>query len=333
MPLISRLEKLLPRRQPSATVALGMTLGGTVAAAAFRVVIDPLVDQGMAYTVFLAPAALITFYLGWRWGALASLMGGALGLFLFTMPVGVAPAPFALWGLMVFLIVAALLVATLELARSALIRLQRANDQLKLVSQELSHRIQNIFAIVSGLISLSARDHPEANVYAEGLQARVRALGRAHEFVRPHSPESRDTIAATTLVNLLETLFKPYGGPDGERVSLSGVDAPVDAMAATPLALLFHELATNAMKYGALSRPDGRVEVLTVDDGDLLRLTWTEIGGPSAEQPPDRTGFGSRLVGMSAERQLGGSLSRHWTSQGLRVAISLPRSRLSRQAV
>ena len=97
------------------------------------------------------------------------------------------------------------------------------------------------------------------------------------------------------------------------------------------MALLFHELATNAAKYGALSREDGTVTLDTRRSGDRFILTWTEAGGPALAGPPARTGFGSSLASLSVEGQLGGRLERNWRPDGLQVVADLPATALSRR--
>ena len=104
-----------------------------------------------------------------------------------------------------------------------------------------------------------------------------------------------------------------------------------DDQAATSVALLFHELATNAAKYGALATAAGRVELATRRDDDRFILTWTEIGGPAIEAPPERQGFGSSLASLSVEGQLGGRLHREWAADGLRIVVDLPATALSRR--
>ncbi len=202
----------------------------------------------------------------------------------------------------------------------------------ELLSQELSHRIKNIFAVVSALIALSAREHPEAKTFAAAVRNRIGALARAHEFVRPHSEVSRPTVGDMTLHAFLAALFQPYADDQGRpRVVVQGDDAQFDDQAATSVALLFHELATNAAKYGSLSRADGRVNLDTVRSGDRFILTWTEQGGPVLSGPPDRAGFGTSLASVSVEGQLGGRLERRWAPGGLIVTADLPATALSRR--
>lgn len=206
-----------------------------------------------------------------------------------------------------------------------------AAEQNEILSRELSHRIKNIFAVISGLIGLSARDEPEAKGFAARLVDRIMALGRAHEFARPHSDESRPAFEQTTLATMLADLMQPYQLPGHQRVVIGGDDLEVDDQAATPVALVFHELATNAAKYGALSLSDGQVVLTISKDAEDVLVRWQELGGPPVEGPPTRTGFGSRLAELSVRQQLGGEIDRQWDREGLVVTIRLQADRLLRR--
>lgn len=207
-----------------------------------------------------------------------------------------------------------------------------AAEQNELLSRELSHRIKNIFAVISGLIGISGRREPAMRGFARQLQDRIAALGRAHEFARPHSEQSRPMLGASTLRGLLQEIFKPYPAFDEGRIALTGDDAPIDDRGATPIALVAHELATNAAKYGALSTPEGRVVVEVVRTGPYLKLFWREHDGPAVTSEPAHTGFGTQLADMSIERQLGGVIRREWTPGGLRLEIEVFAERLCREA-
>ena len=210
--------------------------------------------------------------------------------------------------------------------------LKRVVDSKDLLSQELSHRIKNIFAVVSALIALSARQFPEAKDFAAAVRTRINALARAHEFVRPHTDTSRPTVGSMTLHAFLNDLFKPYATLDGRmRVMVSGDDAVFDDQAATSVALLFHELATNAAKYGALSVEGGTITLATRNENDRFILVWEERGGPPVAGKPERAGFGSSLATLSVETQLGGRLERIWAPEGLKVTADLPATALSRR--
>lgn len=210
--------------------------------------------------------------------------------------------------------------------------LKRVVDSKDLLSQELSHRIKNIFAVISALIALSARQFPEAKGFAAAVRTRINALARAHEFVRPHTENSRPTVGTMTLHAFLNDLFKPYASLDGRmRIIVTGDDAVFDDQAATSVALLFHELATNAAKYGALSVSGGTVTLDTRSRDGRFVLVWTERGGPPLKGAPERAGFGSSLATLSVETQLGGRLERAWEPEGLRVTADLPGTALSRR--
>ncbi len=196
-------------------------------------------------------------------------------------------------------------------------------EEREMIAHELSHRIKNIFSVIAGLIGLSARTRPEMRDAADELRDRILSLGRAHDFVRPHSADSVAPEGLATLWGVLSQIFAPYHGPDGPRVHISGENPPVDDRSATPLALLFHELATNAAKYGALSTAGGKVQLHIGADGNDIRLDWREEGGPPVTAP-ENTGFGSQLMTLSVERQLGGRIERHWEAEGLRLSLWIP---------
>lgn len=205
-----------------------------------------------------------------------------------------------------------------------------ALEEREIVSQELSHRIKNIFAVISGLIQYTARIRPEFGPAASDLRERVTALGRAHDFIRPHSANSRHSLPADSLHGLLAQLFEPYQLGGRARIVITGGDVAIDDRAATPIALLFHELATNATKYGALSCEEGGV-ALEIDHGaETTSLIWRENGGPPVNAPEGNGGFGSQLIELSAVRQLGGSVRRDWRAGGLAVEIAVPSASFNR---
>ncbi|WBH15180.1 sensor histidine kinase [Sphingomonas radiodurans] len=205
-----------------------------------------------------------------------------------------------------------------------------ALEEREVISQELSHRIKNIFAVMSGLIHLAARAHPDIAPLAADLRERIAALGRAHDFVRPHSNNSRPSAQQDSLRGLLEELLAPYQSNAAERVTVTGIDIAIDDRAATPLALLFHELATNASKYGALSTPNGHVTIDITAHRDVSRIIWREDGGPLLSGNAEPSGFGNQLIELSAVRQLGGRVEREWRREGLQLTIEAPAASFSR---
>jgi len=205
-----------------------------------------------------------------------------------------------------------------------------AAEQNELLNRELSHRIKNIFSIIGGLVALSARYEPGAKDFARSLAQRITALGRAHEFARPHSEQSRPQARQTSLKGLLDALLMPYELNGKSRVFLEGDDVSIDDRGATPLSLLFHELATNSAKYGALSHANGTILVAIRHENGSLEITWTERDGPVITAIPAHEGFGTRLAALSVEQQLGGSLQREWRSEGLVATIRFQSAHLVR---
>jgi PAS domain S-box-containing protein len=205
-------------------------------------------------------------------------------------------------------------------------------NEVEILSRELSHRIKNIFAVVSSLIAMSARQAPEHKEFAGRMRQRIAALGRAHEYVRPHSEESRQPGLAVTLHGLLAQILAPYPAFDTGQIAIRGDDVEVDDRSATPLALLIHELATNATKYGALGDNGGHVALRTAfEDSDLI-IEWHETGGPRVTAEPGHTGFGTLLTNLSIRDQLGGTVAREWREGGLRLIAKVPRQSLMRRA-
>lgn len=208
-----------------------------------------------------------------------------------------------------------------------------AAEEREVIAQELSHRIKNIFSVVNGLISLAARSKPGMRELGDELRARIYALGRAHDVVRPRSQVADGSVAAITLHGLIQELLAPYDNDEGGRIIIAGADIAIDDGAATPLALLFHELATNSAKYGALLTAGGTVQVSAAKDGEFVRLIWQERGGPIATPEADQAGgFGSRLMSLSVEAQMRGKIERRWEPEGLTVEAVVPLSALSLSA-
>ncbi|WP_407523843.1 sensor histidine kinase [Methylobacterium oryzisoli] len=207
---------------------------------------------------------------------------------------------------------------------------RKANEEAReLLTRELSHRIKNIFALVGGLATLTARGHAAAEAYAGNFQARLQALALAHEYVRPHGPGSGPVTGNQTVQGLLRTLLAPYAEEGRDRVVVTGDDVPVGERAAAAFALILHEQATNAVKYGALSVEGGQVLIRIGREKDRLMLLWQERGGPALAGAPERQGFGSRMMARSASAQLGGEIAYDWQPKGLVMRITAPISRLA----
>jgi len=172
---------------------------------------------------------------------------------------------------------------------------KQSEELQRLLFDELNHRVKNTLATIQAIASQSLRRAASPQDFVASFSGRVQALGRAHDLLVRHRMKSADIMAIIRDQVVL-------GSADGARTTCSGPLLELDAQSAVQLALVLHELATNARKYGALSAPAGRLEITWTIDGTELDLYWRETGGPTVA-PPDRHGFGSVLI----ERTLRGS--------------------------
>jgi len=163
---------------------------------------------------------------------------------------------------------------------------KRAEEAHELLAGEMGHRVKNLFAIASALTAIAARSAATTTEMARDLTQRLTALGRAHDLVRPVPGQAEGK--AALLGDLLTTLLAPYdaAGAAGERISVSVPEVRVGDAAVTALALVVHELATNSVKYGALSAASGRLDVSCPADDAEVALTWAEWGVSAVLETP-----------------------------------------------
>jgi PAS domain S-box-containing protein len=207
---------------------------------------------------------------------------------------------------------------------------RKTQEQRDLLFREMDHRIRNLFALAGSVVTLSGRSADTPEELTSIIRDRLGALARAHALTLPRrSDGSAQVEQPTTLQTLIQTILAPYEEKEAlHRVVVSGPDVPVSASLATGLALLLHEFATNAAKYGALSTPSGRIDIVCSELDNLLSLAWTESGGPHIDKPPVSEGFGSQLAHATITGRLGGTLSREWNEDGLTIRLSVARQRL-----
>lgn len=205
---------------------------------------------------------------------------------------------------------------------------KNAEESHELLAGEMSHRVKNLLAIASGLTQITSRSSDSVEIMTKQLTGRLTALGRAHDLVRP-LPNGQGS--AALLGDIITVLLAPYDD-DGAFVGRVRVAVPrlgVGETAATGLALVIHELATNALKYGALSLPEGTLDVSGNVVGDNVEIQWTERGGPEVKKPDGPGGYGSKLLHRTLVGHLGGELEHDWSQQGLIVKLKMEASRLS----
>lgn len=205
---------------------------------------------------------------------------------------------------------------------------KQAEEAHELMAGEMSHRVKNLLAIASALTTMTSRSSATTTEMARDLTHRLAALGRAHDLVRPVPGQKINT---ALLGDLFTVLLAPYDemGAFRGRLRVSVPRMSVGESAATTLALVVHELATNALKYGALSVADGTIDVSCVVSGGHVVIVWTERGGPPVVAPTKPAGFGRTMAARGMSGQFGGSILFDWAEAGLIVTLQMNKDRLS----
>ncbi|MBO9708677.1 MAG: PAS domain S-box protein [Caulobacter sp.] len=213
--------------------------------------------------------------------------------------------------------------------KQAQVQQQRHHEQLRLMINELNHRVKNTLSTIQSMAAQTLRSDPDPlSAYAK-FEARLLSLSQVHDLL------TQEHWHGASLAAVAERALKPFVEDSAARVDIDGPDVWAPPGAALALAMLLHELATNATKYGALSTPVGQVRlswaVETANEGEkIVRLTWIERDGPPVK-PPERQGFGSRLIGR-ALRDLQGSAAMRFEPRGVvcDMNLRLPANGLAR---
>ncbi|TNC49551.1 PAS domain S-box protein [Rubellimicrobium rubrum] len=208
--------------------------------------------------------------------------------------------------------------------------LHRAEEARQLLVEELDHRLKNLFTIAAGMVNMTARTARSPAEMASALSGRLLALSRAHNLIRAAVKASAKGGESARLADLVGVVVEPYLEAGADRVRVDGPALRAGPKAATSLALVLHELATNAAKYGALSNPEGSLEVTWGVQDDALILTWQEQGGPTITSPPVRKGFGSQLARLGITGQLGGTMVHDWQPAGVLIRLQIPLEQIVR---
>lgn len=194
-----------------------------------------------------------------------------------------------------------------------------AEERQHLLIQEVDHRARNALTVVQGLVQLTRESDPR--LFKRAVQGRIAAIARAHGLLA----EERWT--GLDLHRLLADELAPYRTDSPTRIVLTGPKFALAPSYAQSMALVFHELSTNALKYGALSHPQGelRVQWTSSEDG-ALDLSWAETGPTPVTSPGARKGFGLQLLEETIARQLNGKWSQDWPTTGLHFRLHIPAS-------
>lgn len=285
---------------------------------AIRLALAPWVESPFWFPSYYPAVLVAGLLLGAPGGTAVWLLGGLAGLFLIVLPLAQYQITRQIVIVTAFYYFCSGLILLVAIAcRAALIRLEAAHERDQQMKAELRHRIRNSIAVVQGLAHQTARrSEGDLARFREGFDGQLAALGSALGLLAEQNWQ------VCGLPDLPRAVLLPFSS--SRQIRLEGPRCHLTGEAAEPLALILHELATNAVKYGALSTPDGCVHVrwevsLSARSGPICEMIWRETGGPAVHHPPQQ-GQGSRLF----RKQRGiRAISRSFDPQGLTCAMSL----------
>lgn len=303
------LRRLILRRRVLATKFLIMA-----AMLAFATGARWLLDHGANGVPFLTfyPVVLLTaLLLGWRFGLLSAVCALVLVRFLFAPGWQVVALPTRMGMFLLYSLTIAIILLTGHFVRRLLLESERLIAESKAFNDELQHRSRNMLQVLRALMGRSPPPGEDAADFHRKLAGRVEALSRANQLL------GFGALGSAELGELVAAAVAPF---DPDRFHCDGPDCRLQKATVVPLVMTLHELATNAVKYGALSVDQGEVAISWRLDGpDKARLEWIERGGPPVRQPA-RRGMGSRLLrphgGLSA-------IELDWNPAGLACRLEL----------
>jgi two-component sensor histidine kinase len=245
----------------------------------------------LPFTAFYPVVLFATYFGGPRVGIFTSIVGGVVGWWAFLLPhVGFFPIEIASeLELLTYAVACALIIWGADSYRRLAKRLHEEERLRVLAVEELAHRLKNKIASIQSIISYQLREQPKLR---DDIIARLVALSATDDLIM--AAQGR----GASLRSILSTELKPYGLA---RTSIEGPDIILSPTLALTMTLIVHELATNAAKYGALSRPAGRLSVHWSLTDRILNLNWREAGGPPIDSPTHH-GFGLRLLSRALEQ-------------------------------
>jgi two-component sensor histidine kinase len=197
-----------------------------------------------------------------------------------------------------------------------------AEAQQCILIEELSHRVKNMLAVVNAMARQTLASTPEPEAFVEKFLRRIEALGRTHGLL------SREHWGNVQLRDVASEALEPYIIEDKTRVVLNGPPVAIQPKAAVALGIVFHELATNAVKHGSLSNNDGVITLewqWEAEDSGAISLEWSETKGPICKKPT-RNGFGTRLIKLELTHELQGKIETAYEEPGFRAFMSFPTS-------
>lgn len=297
--------------QPGSVASLAFALTCVAIATIVRIALGEVSSASAVFAPYYSATLVAALVGGWLAGSVAAAAGALAALWLFVPPDWTSHAFDREWiaSYVLFAASSVVIVWAAKSYRALLWRLREEQERRQLLNHELAHRIRNTLAVVQSVIGQTLPDQPAA---LGKLNARIAALAATNDLL------IKSEWRGAFLKEILAGEFAPY---DTARFTLRGEDFACRSEVATMLALIFHELITNAAKYGALSTPRGRITLCWAKHGDRIDFEWIESGGPQPATPR-REGFGTRLL-RKGLRQFDGSVQMAFAPGGLRCRMSL----------
>lgn len=298
--------------RPGSLEAYGLALACVLAATLLRLLIDIVSPDAVPFATFFPALLIATLAGGSAAGVLATVLGAFVSWWLFIEPrfAWTLASKDHLVSVLLYLFAGALIVWTANQYRLVVARVDEEEHYRRIVVDEIGHRMKNKLATVYAILRHELRGEPDI---WDSVSGRLQALSSADDIL------SRDGGEGISLHQILAMEVAPFGD---DRLVIDGPQIDLFGKLPTVVALLFHELATNAAKYGALSIDGGRVRASLRQTGDTIEIVWSESGGPPVA-PPSRRSFGSNLIERSLD-SFGGSARLDFAPMGLACRIVLP---------
>lgn len=265
-----------------------IAVGCVAAASLLRFALTPLLGQSGVPFITFFPVVLVAATLAGPLAGIFTLVLAAIVAELFWLdpPRSLPLTQESLVRLIVFVILCALLITIAGLLRALVRAFALSEERALILAHEMTHRARNVLGLAQAIARQTFQSATSLAEYQTLFESRLLALSRAQELI------TQSPTGPADLKTLLDRTLEPF---EVARFSITGAPTGVPSELGATLALLLHELATNSLKYGALSVPAGHVTIKWIPEGDRVRLDWVERDGPRVA-PPERTGFGSRLL-------------------------------------
>lgn len=310
---LRRLSRTVPVNRVPLLRGQAVALACAFVATGARLALDPVLT-GVPYVTFFPAILIASIWGGTRAGLTTLVLGWLVTSAFWLHPSGEPSLDGAVfWKAAAFVVFGGLLLICAGMLRDLVVQLRRSEEHARVLAAEMEHRIENLLATVTALARQTARSTGSVEEHVSAFEARMAALGQARKLALAAPAGAAD------LDRLMKVVLSPFGL---ERITLNGSDCLVPDRLSTMLALAFHELATNALKYGALSQLGGRVDIRCSRTPAGMEVIWQESGGPAVAKPT-RSGFGTRMIRQSLAAH-GASAELDFVPDGLRCRLVFP---------